>query len=158
MHNGGFKTLLEVVEFYDRGGNFCRLNIEDLDPDIQFIGLTPAEEEGLVKLMIAMTDERVRERTAPFDHPELRISNGHPGNQDGTTADGDFDNKQAEDVVRPIAAVGANGGAPLEAFHVELGLPDGFDGHNVAGVVSSDDNVDDAPKCNKPQPPNPAVP
>jgi hypothetical protein len=153
MHNGGFKTLLEVVEFYDRGGNFCRLNIEDLDPDIQFLGLTPDEEEGLVKLMIAMTDERVRERKAPFDHPELRISDGHPNNQVSTTADGDFDNKQAVDDLRTIAAVGADGGEPLKAFHAELGLDDGFVGHNIAGAVSSDKNVEDAPKCNKP--PNP---
>jgi hypothetical protein len=26
MHNGGFATLRQVVEFYNRGGNFCRLH------------------------------------------------------------------------------------------------------------------------------------
>ena len=69
LHNGSAKTLLAVVEFYDRGGNFCRLNFPDLDPDIEFIGLNRDEEEGLVKFMIALTDERVRYREAPFDHP-----------------------------------------------------------------------------------------
>jgi cytochrome c peroxidase len=152
FHNGGSKTLLEVVEFYDRGGNFCRLNFPDLDPDIEFIGLTPAEEEGLVKLMIAMTDERVRNREAPFDHPELRIPDGHPGDQDGTVSDGDFDDKQAEDVVRTIAAVGAGGGAPLNGFQFELGLPDGFDGHLEAGPVCSDEGCDGSTKCNRPPP------
>jgi cytochrome c peroxidase len=156
FHNGGAKTLLEVVEFYDRGGNFCRLNFADLDPDIQSIGLSPAEEEGLVKLMIAMTDERVRNRMAPFDHPELRIPDGHPGDQDQTVADGDFANQQAIDVVQTIAAVGAGGGAPLEAFHAELGIPDGFVGHMVAGSVCSEadssEGCDDPPRCNRPPP------
>jgi cytochrome c peroxidase len=154
MHNGGFKTLLEVVEFYDRGGNFCRLNFDDLDPDIQFVGLTSEEEEALVRLMIKMTDERVRFRQAPFDHPELRIPNGHPGDHTETVSDALFDNKQAEDVVRTIPAVGASGGSALEAFHVGLdSLPDGFDGHNVAGPVDSDVNVGGAPKCNTPPTP-----
>jgi cytochrome c peroxidase len=109
LHNGSAKTLLEVVEFYDRGGNFCRLNFPDLDPDIEFIGLNRDEEEGLVKFMIALTDERVRYREAPFDHPEYIISNGHPGNQDLTESDDDFENKQAVDEVHTIDAVGATG-------------------------------------------------
>jgi cytochrome c peroxidase len=152
MHNGGLKTLLEVVEFYDRGGNFCRLNFVDLDPDIQFIGLSAAEEKGLVQLMIEMTDERVVKREAPFDHPELRIPNGHPGTHTETTADAFFFNEQAVDVVRDIAAVGATGGADIEDFHVELGLDPGLDGHMEAGAVDSDVNVDGAPKCNRPNP------
>ena len=99
-----------------------------------------------------MTDERVRNREAPFDHPELRIPDGHPGDQDGTVSDGDFDDKQAEDVVRTIAAVGAGGGAPLNGFQFELGLPDGFDGHLEAGPVCSDEGCDGSTKCNRPPP------
>jgi hypothetical protein len=153
LHNGGSKTLMEVVEFYDRGGNFCKLNFDDLDPDIEFIGLTDDEEKGLVKLLIAMTDERVRYRAAPFDHPELRIPDGHPGDETETRSDSLFENKQAEDVVRTIAAVGAGGDTPLKAFHVELGLPDGFAGHKEAGPVESEVvDVGGAPKCDRPQP------
>jgi len=160
MHNGGFKTLVEVIQFYDRGGNFCRLNFPDLDPDIQFIGLTEAEEEGLVAFIIACTDERVRYEKAPFDHPELRIPDGHPGDQNSTTADALFNGKQAQDVVKVLPAVGKGGNAtPLKGFQVGLGLPDGLEGHLLFGAngeeVASDVLVNGAPKCNLPLPPTP---
>lgn len=154
MHNGGFKTLVEVVQFYDRGGNFCRLNFPDLDPDIEFIGLSEEEEEALVAFMIACTDERVRKEMAPFDRPELRIPDGHPGDHIITTADEEFDSnqKQAVDVVKKLDAVGKTGGAPLTAFHVGLGLPDGLTGHLAFGEVeSSDFGSTGEPKCNRPQ-------
>jgi cytochrome c peroxidase len=158
FHNGGFKTLVEVAQFYDRGGNFCRLNFPDLDPDVQFIGLSPEEEEGLVAFMIACTDERVRFEKGPFDRPELRIPNGHPGDENLTTIDAAFGGKQAEDVVKILNAVGKSGVAEadkLKAFHVGLGLEDGLVGHlqfgaNGATEVASDVNVDGAPKCNMP--------
>ncbi len=166
FHNGGSKTLLEVVEFYDRGGNFCRLNFPDLDPDIEFIGLTPAEEVGLVKLMIKMTDERVRFRQAPFDNPEYIIPDGHPNDQDSTVGDPDFVDSgyflQALDQTRTVDAVGAGGSSEaLPSFHVGLGLDPGFDGHNQAGGVASNLNVGDppAPKCDRPdQLPFPPLP
>ncbi|HLD47140.1 MAG TPA: cytochrome c peroxidase [Desulfobaccales bacterium] len=158
FHNGGFKTLVEVAQFYDRGGNFCKLNFKDLDPDVQFIGLSEAEEEGLVAFMIACTDERVRYEKGPFDRPELRIPNGHPGDHTGTTADALFGGKQAEDVVKILNAVGKGGVAEadkLKAFHVGLGLDDGLAGHLKFGAdgeteVASDVDVDGAPKCNMP--------
>jgi cytochrome c peroxidase len=158
FHNGGFKTLVEVAQFYDRGGNFCRLNFPDLDPDVQFIGLSPEEEEGLVAFIIASTDERVRYEKGPFDRPELRIPNGHPGDHTGTTADALFGGKQAEDVVKILNAVGKGGVAEadkLKAFHVGLGLDDGLAGHLKFGAdgeteVASDVDVDGAPKCNMP--------
>src|SRR5262249_33302828 len=40
MHGGGFATLRQVVEFYNRGGNFCRTNHRDFDPDIEPRGFT----------------------------------------------------------------------------------------------------------------------
>jgi cytochrome c peroxidase len=161
MHNGGFKTLVEVAQFYDRGGNFCRLNFPDLDPDILFIGLSEEEEKGLVAFMIACTDDRVRYEKGPFDRPELRIPNGHPGTEISTIIDAAFEGKQAEDVVKTLPAVGKTAGGPgLEAFHVGLGLPDGLEGHlmfgaNGATKVVSDVNVDGAPKCNRPPKENP---
>ena len=76
FHNGSMATLMEVVDFYDRGGNFCRLNRADLDPDIQPIGLSIGEKQALVAFVIALTDSRVARESAPFDHPELVIPNG----------------------------------------------------------------------------------
>jgi hypothetical protein len=120
--------------------------------------LSPEEEEGLVAFMIACTDERVRFEKGPFDRPELRIPNGHPGDENLTTIDAAFGGKQAEDVVKILNAVGKSGVAEadkLKAFHVGLGLEDGLVGHlqfgaNGATEVASDVNVDGAPKCNMP--------
>jgi len=76
FHNGSVATLMEVVDFYDRGGNFCRLNRVDLDPDIQPIGMSLQEREALVAFLIALTDPRVARESAPFDRPALLVPNG----------------------------------------------------------------------------------
>jgi cytochrome c peroxidase len=73
MHNGGFGTLRQVVEFYNRGGNFCNNNQADLDPDIEPRGLTSPQLDQLVSFLLSLTDQRVRLQQAPFDHPELFI-------------------------------------------------------------------------------------
>ena len=122
FHNGGSATLKQVVQFYDRGGNFCKVNLEDLDPDIRNLGLSESQEEALVAFMVATTDDRVRYRRAPFDHPELRIPDGHPGDEYETVVSalkGDPNNgvEQAEDLIRIIDAVGAGGSAePIKPF------------------------------------------
>jgi hypothetical protein len=153
FHNGGFKTLMEVVDFYDRGGNFCRFNFPDIDPDVAFIGFTRTEKQDLVAFLIALTDERVRFQQAPFDHPALNVPNGHPGDEYTTTMDQLFGGSQAEDVVRAIPAIGSKGAAsPLTSFHTSLGLADGIWGHTVAGTVLSDQNEGGEPKCNRPSP------
>ena len=80
FHNGGVATLREVVDFYDRGGNFCRFNYDDLDPDIRYLGLSEDEKRHLVDFMLSLTDQRVKLKQAPFDHPGIRIPHGHqPG-------------------------------------------------------------------------------
>jgi cytochrome c peroxidase len=58
FHNGGQLTLRQVVEFYNRGGDFHEANKADLDPDIERIGLTDAEKDDLVAFLRALTDER----------------------------------------------------------------------------------------------------
>jgi len=75
FHNGGDLSLEQVVDFYNRGGNFPEANQANLDPNITPLGLTDAEKAGLVALMKAMTDERVRYQKAPFDHPEISVPN-----------------------------------------------------------------------------------
>jgi len=102
FHNGSVATLMEVVDFYDRGGNFCDLNKRDLDPDIQAIGLSETERARLVSFLIALTDTRVQREQAPFDHPSLRVPNG-------SFPDG-------SDAFIELPAVGRNGRAAAQAL------------------------------------------
>jgi cytochrome c peroxidase len=81
MHNGGMRTLDEVVEFYTRGGNFPADNADQLDINIVELGTlqnAADKKASLVAFMMSMTDERVRNESAPFDHPEIFIPNGDP--------------------------------------------------------------------------------
>lgn len=137
FHNGGQATLRQVVDFYDRGGD--RQDQDDgcdttrfaeecsnLDPDIQRLGLdTTVREiggyevtaaEALVAFLEALTDERVREQSEPFDHPQLFVPNGHRGTPFVVEDDG---TGQAVTRFRQIRAVGRNGGVDVDTF---LGL------------------------------------
>jgi len=113
FHNGGQLTLRQVVDFYNRGGDFNENNIDNLDPDIQNLGLSEEEKEALVAFLLSLTDDRVRYQRAPFDHPQLFITNGHPGDQNAVTNDG---TGQATTTRLELAAVGRNGSAPLPNF------------------------------------------
>ena len=73
FHNGGMATLRQVVQFFNRGGNFCSFNHKDLDQRIQPLGLSRRQEEQLVDFLVSLTDRRVKYQKAPFDHPEIRI-------------------------------------------------------------------------------------
>lgn len=98
MRNGGMATLDQVLQFYAREGDFSRQNLDDLAPHLKQISLERRDEqEAVVSFLEALTDERVRHRRAPFDHPELPLP-------DGTR----------------IEAVGEAGGAPLQAFKQRL--------------------------------------
>jgi cytochrome c peroxidase len=76
FHNGGQGTLNQVVQFYDRGGDFHSQNIDNLDPNIAPIGLLDFEEEDLVAFLKSLTDERAKYEREPFDHPSLSLPNG----------------------------------------------------------------------------------
>lgn len=52
MHNGMFKTLEEVVDFYDRGGG-------GQGTDIKPLNLTPAEKKGLVAFLYALSGDPI---------------------------------------------------------------------------------------------------
>ncbi len=124
FHTGGYLTLEQVVEFYNRGGN--RRGADDNDttgfvsadspnggttnvhPAIKPLGLTISESKDLVDfLRNALTDQRVACESAPFDHPSLKLHDGHKGdenrvqdlNQDG----------MADDKFELLPAVGRNG-------------------------------------------------
>ena len=80
FHNGGKATLMQVVDHYNRGGDFGKDNVENLDVDIQPLGLSETEKVNLVKFLLTLTDDRVRMEKAPFDHPSLCMPNGHTAN------------------------------------------------------------------------------
>ena len=107
FHNGGQLTLEQVVEFYNRGGDFHEQNIDNLDADIRHLNLSAENKSDLVAFLKSLTDDRVRYDKAPFDHPQLFVPNGHPGNQNSVTNDG---KGQATDQLLEIPAVGRNGG------------------------------------------------
>ncbi len=74
FHHGSNPTLEDVVDFYDRGGDFLNSQIS---ADIQELNLTALDKAALVDFMRnALTDCRVEKQRAPFDHPELPIPNG----------------------------------------------------------------------------------
>jgi cytochrome c peroxidase len=111
FHNGGQATLMHVVEFYNRGGDFADENIQDLNPAIQPLRLSLLEKRDLVQFLKALTDPRVRMEKAPFDHPQLFIPNGHQGNQFAVVDDG---TGQGKDTFRELPAVGAGGGPAIQ--------------------------------------------
>lgn len=124
MHNGGMKNLTEVVQFYTRRADFFKQNIQDLDPDVDGIEElqgNPEKIQAVVDFLKTLTDERVRRRCAPFDHPELVIPHGHTGVRDGVALDDDF----------TLPAVGRAGGDPFQRFEAIL---------NGAPLLGEDDN------------------
>lgn len=117
FHNGGKATLMQVIDFYNRGGDFGRENAPITDPTVKPLGLTESEKQDLVAFLLSLTDERVRFEKAPFDHPSICVPDGHQGN---TTAVAVDSNGDAIDVNRCIDAVGKRGNStPLTRF---LGL------------------------------------
>jgi hypothetical protein len=87
MHNGGMATLQEVLEFYNRGGNF---NSPGKDTESLFgAGVSQSTLDDMLAFLKALTDERVRWERAPFDHPALAIPTGHAGDENAVGADGD---------------------------------------------------------------------
>ncbi len=104
FHNGGTATLMQVVDFYDRGGDFGKDNADDLDPDIQPLGLSDTEKRNLVRFLLTLTDERVRKERAPFDHPSLCLPNGHLTSQQTLASP-----INAPDASLCLPAVGRNG-------------------------------------------------
>jgi cytochrome c peroxidase len=116
FHNGDVRTLREVVELYSRGGNVAP--IQELDGTVivplGVPSLSSDEIDAIVAFLETLTDERVVSQRAPFDHPQLFVPNGHPGDSSSTTdANGDG---LADDLMVEIPAVGAQGGAPLPGF------------------------------------------
>ncbi|MEN9786910.1 MAG: hypothetical protein RLZZ299_2174 [Pseudomonadota bacterium] len=113
FHHGGAATLEEVIAFYDRGGD-RRGTFRDGDTTgygenrsnahlfIQPLGLTETQRLDLLAFLLSLTDYRVACHEAPFDHPSLRVTNGHEAK------DRDRDGR-ADDIWVTVPAVGARG-------------------------------------------------
>jgi cytochrome c peroxidase len=106
FHNGGKSTLMQVVDFYNRGGDFGRENQPIPDPTIKSLGLTEEQKQDLVAFLLALSDERVAHQKAPFDHPSICVPDGHEGDQNSVKAD---ESGNALDVMKCLPEVGARG-------------------------------------------------
>lgn len=72
FHNGGKATLVDVIDFYAAGGDFPNPSSQ-----LRAINFLPGEAEALVELLRGgLTDCRVENAHAPFDHPSINIPNG----------------------------------------------------------------------------------
>ncbi|HET8889789.1 MAG TPA: hypothetical protein VFQ41_12870 [Candidatus Angelobacter sp.] len=119
FHNGSQLTLEQVVEFYNRGGDFNTVEeVKYMDPDIEMLGLTMQEKTDLVDfLRNGLTDPRTVAQAAPFDHPQLFTPNGHPQSSNGYPVQADLKHPgQATNQFMEVPAVGAQGGKPLPTF------------------------------------------
>ena len=114
FHNGGQLTLSQVVDFYNRGGDFAN---PQLHRDIEPLGLVATEKADLVAFLEALTDPRVESQSAPFDHPELFVPDGHLWDVPNAELqdDGSGSGRAADNFV-VIPATGAGGGAALSRF------------------------------------------
>ncbi len=106
--NGGQATLDQLVDFYSRGGDFPSA---DVDPRLERVSFSADDKAAVVAFLKSLTDERVRNQSAPFDHPSLVIPNGMTLDANG--------NPVEQTITLP--ATGAGGGAPLPKFCQNIG-------------------------------------
>ena len=100
--NGGQATLSQVVDFYSHHGDFPSA---DMDPNLERASFGPLDKLAVVAFLKSLTDERVRNQSAPFDHPSLTVPNG------GVVTNGIL----TEQTIT-IPATGSAGGAPMAKF------------------------------------------
>jgi cytochrome c peroxidase len=73
MHNAAFRTLEEVVDFYDRGGSKgLGLAVPRQDAAVRSLHLTPGEKRDLVAFLRALEQDR------PVDRAPDRVPSGLP--------------------------------------------------------------------------------
>jgi cytochrome c peroxidase len=120
FHNGGQLTLRQVVDFYNRGGDFQ--DQREFDPNVHRLNLGTQDKTDLVNFLLALTDPRVATESAPFDHPQICVSNGHPDSQTSVRAGPNLPGFQQGGAPRALfnvechAATGRDGGARLQPF------------------------------------------
>ncbi|MBA3327728.1 MAG: cytochrome C peroxidase, partial [Solirubrobacterales bacterium] len=118
FHNGGQSTLRQVVDFYNRGGDFDN---PEKSSDVKPLGLKSSDKDALVSFMESLTDPRVRDQSAPFDHPQLFVPVGERTAADGALELGADD--RAVDCFRQVPATGSDGGSAVAPFLSFTGPP-----------------------------------
>jgi cytochrome c peroxidase len=143
FHNGGQRSLADVIAFYNRGGDRRTLVNGDttgtgtlgrpvatttvtpqmggsnMDPQVTSLSLTATQQTQLVAFLQALTDPRVACHAAPFDHPGLTVANGQvaqDANNDGN----------ADDSPTVIREVGATGYSTCQQLYTRLNAGDLF--------------------------------
>jgi len=109
FHSGSVVTLMQVVDFYSRGGNFREGNFppadvteENIPTEISPIGFIRGDsvaQAAVIAFLQGLTDPRVREERAPFDHPQIFVPHG-------------IDSTTRTDIMEEIPPVGAGGRLP----------------------------------------------
>ncbi|HYP14701.1 MAG TPA: cytochrome c peroxidase, partial [Bryobacteraceae bacterium] len=107
FHTGSILTLSQAVDFYSRGGDFQPIESRNgyISP-LNTLNLSEGHKNALVAFLGALTDERVRYKRAPFDHPEILVPDGHFLGPNLVFNDG---SGRAVDELRIIPAVGRMG-------------------------------------------------
>lgn len=92
MHNGRFATIQDVIEFYDRGGDFGPPENPNLDPAIGPLNLTQQQKDDLLAFLTRpLTDPRLAAGLAPFDRPTLYTESSRVPTIEGTGVPGSGD-------------------------------------------------------------------
>jgi cytochrome c peroxidase len=130
FHNGTALTLEQVMELYTRGGNFPgNPQLAAAMAPISTFRSNPNKRVDVVEFLKSLTDARVRNEQAPFDHPELFIPNGVDG--------------QGADILLTLSATG---GAPAPVAPAVLTLnpvtsPTILTSQLLSGTVDTDATV-----------------
>ena len=65
MHNGSFKTLEDVLDFYKRGGGAAFISIPNQTLSDQSLNLTSKETKDIISFINALTDSTWNTLKAP---------------------------------------------------------------------------------------------
>jgi cytochrome c peroxidase len=117
FHNGSAATLHDVLDFYNRGGDFHVNQAPSLTPR----GYTVVEKDAIVALLRLLTDPRLVPGEYPFDRPRIGVATlrhamdigyGAPTPNGALVATAPFNPLVGESLFR-LTLRGATPGAPL---------------------------------------------
>lgn len=121
MHNGSMSTLEQVITFYSRAGNFSHEYLHSFMVPASTLQADQQARASLIAFLKTLTDERVVYEKAPFDHPELIVGHGHPGDNQQVAAGNFIAPNVATDDLVYLPAIGAEGtSAPQRNFEDNL--------------------------------------
>lgn len=115
MADGRFATLEEVIDFYNRGGDFAAPN---LAPQMAPLGLSPLQRAQIASfLRRPLTDPRLLEETGPFARPTLYTESGAVPVAVGSAIGGSAGTPRLVAIEPPLA------GEPAFTVAVDRALP-----------------------------------